>query len=160
MESPLCFSQVDSDGEEKQGDCSRDALDQSCEHAREQLTNSIRQQWRKLRNHVEKLDSRGTRGERPVPPDADAGEMSDVVFVCQASQVQNQLQASRDVIPRETHEDEMEEMRREVQQCKEFIQAQQQLLQVGLIIRLGAGLPSRFYIIIIFFCTWMNEPLL
>lgn len=41
------------------------------------------------------------------------------------------------MIPRETHEDEMEQMRREVQQCKEFIHAQQQLLQVSscLIIR-------------------------
>ncbi|XP_059200982.1 synovial sarcoma, X breakpoint 2 interacting protein a isoform X1 [Centropristis striata] len=96
--------QADSDGEEKVGDSSRETLDQSCEHAREQLTNSIRQQWRKLRNHMEKLDS-------------------------QASQVQNQLESNKEVIPRETHEDEMERMRREVQQCKEFIHAQQQLLQ-------------------------------
>lgn len=49
-------AQADSDGEERMGDSSREALDQSCEHAREQLTNSIRQQWRKLRNHMEKLD--------------------------------------------------------------------------------------------------------
>lgn len=35
------------------------------------------------------------------------------------------------MIPRETHEDEMEQMRLEVQQCKEFIHAQQQLLQVS-----------------------------
>lgn len=55
------FSQADSDGEEKAADSSRETLDQSCEHAREQLTNSIRQQWRKLRNHMEKLDSQGTR---------------------------------------------------------------------------------------------------
>lgn len=96
--------QLDSDMEEKTGDSSRETLDQSCEHAREQLTNSIRQQWRKLRNHVEKLDS-------------------------QASQVQNQLESNKEVISRETHEDEMERMRREVQQCKEFIHAQQQLLQ-------------------------------
>lgn len=54
-------SQVDSDGEEKVGDSSREMLDQSCEHARELLTNSIRQQWRKLRKHMEKLDSQGTR---------------------------------------------------------------------------------------------------
>lgn len=54
------FAQPDSDGEEKAGDSSRETLDQSCEHAREQLTNSIRQQWRKLRNHMEKLDSQGT----------------------------------------------------------------------------------------------------
>lgn len=96
--------QNDSDGEEKTGDASRETLDQSCEHAREQLTNSIRQQWRKLRNHVEKLDS-------------------------QASQVQNQLESNKEMIPLETHEDEMERMRCEVQQCKEFIHAQQQLLQ-------------------------------
>ncbi|XP_056247001.1 synovial sarcoma, X breakpoint 2 interacting protein a [Seriola aureovittata] len=96
--------QADSEGEEKTGDSSRETLDQSCEHAREQLTNSIRQQWRKLRNHMEKLDS-------------------------QASQVQNQLESNKEVIPRETHEDEMERMRCEVQQCKEFIHAQQQLLQ-------------------------------
>ncbi|XP_074544058.1 synovial sarcoma, X breakpoint 2 interacting protein a [Halichoeres trimaculatus] len=96
--------QLDSDGEEKTCDSSRETLDHSCEHAREQLTNSIRQQWRRLRNHMEKLDN-------------------------QASQVQNQLEANKEVIPRETHEDEMERMRREVQQCKEFIHAQQQLLQ-------------------------------
>ncbi|XP_036938605.1 synovial sarcoma, X breakpoint 2 interacting protein a isoform X1 [Acanthopagrus latus] len=96
--------QADSDGEEKAADSSRETLDQSCEHAREQLTNSIRQQWRKLRNHMEKLDS-------------------------QASLVQNQLESNKEVIPRETHDEEMERMRREVQQCKEFIHAQQQLLQ-------------------------------
>ncbi|CAG5896570.1 unnamed protein product [Menidia menidia] len=92
--------QGDSDGEEKTGESSRDSLDQSCEQAREQLTNSIRQQWRRLRNHVEKLDS-------------------------QASQ----MESSKEVIPLETYEDEMERMRREVQQCKEFIHAQQLLLQ-------------------------------
>lgn len=96
--------QPDLDGEEKGGDTSRESLDQYCEHAREQLTNSIRLQWRKLRNHVERLDS-------------------------QASQAQNQLESNKEVIPRETHEDEMERMRCEVQQCKEFIHAQQQLLQ-------------------------------
>ncbi|XP_023124738.1 synovial sarcoma, X breakpoint 2 interacting protein a [Amphiprion ocellaris] len=96
--------QADLDGEAKGGDASRESLDQYCEHAREQLTNSIRQQWRKLRNHVERLDS-------------------------QASQAQNQLESNKEVIPRETHEDEMERMRCEVQQCREFIHAQQQLLQ-------------------------------
>ncbi|XP_028283343.1 synovial sarcoma, X breakpoint 2 interacting protein a [Parambassis ranga] len=96
--------QGNSDGEEKAGDSSRETLDQSCEHAREQLTNSIRQQWRKLRSHVEKLDSK-------------------------ASQVQNQLESNTEVVPRETHEEEMERMRHEVQQCKEFIHTQQQLLQ-------------------------------
>ncbi|KAK5860142.1 hypothetical protein PBY51_021639 [Eleginops maclovinus] len=96
--------QAESDGEEKAGESNRETLDQSCEQAREHLTNSIRQQWRKLRNHMEMLDS-------------------------QASQVQNQLESDKEVVPRDTHEDEMERMRREVQQCKEFIHAQQQLLQ-------------------------------
>ncbi|XP_054624874.1 synovial sarcoma, X breakpoint 2 interacting protein a [Dunckerocampus dactyliophorus] len=91
---------VDSDGE-KTGNSSRETLDQSCDQAREQLTNSIRQQWRKLRNHMEKLDH----------------------------QVQTQVESHKEVIPREAHEDEMERMRREVQQCKEFIHTQQQLLQ-------------------------------
>ncbi|KAM9322039.1 synovial sarcoma, X breakpoint 2 interacting protein a isoform 1-T2 [Pholidichthys leucotaenia] len=96
--------QADVDGEEKTGDTSRESLDQSCEHAREQLTNNIRQQWRKLRNHVKKLDS-------------------------QASQAQSQLESNKDMMPLETHEDYMERMRCEVQQCKEFIYVQQQLLQ-------------------------------
>ncbi|XP_017281402.1 synovial sarcoma, X breakpoint 2 interacting protein a [Kryptolebias marmoratus] len=96
--------QVDSDGEEKTGNSSRETLDQSCEHAREQLINSIRQEWRKLKSHVEKLDN-------------------------QASQAQTQMECNKEMIPLETHEDEMERMRSEVQQCKEFIHAQQQLLQ-------------------------------
>ncbi|XP_037537720.1 synovial sarcoma, X breakpoint 2 interacting protein a [Nematolebias whitei] len=97
--------QVESDGDEKMGDSSRETLDQSsCEHAREQLINSIRQEWRKLKNHVEKLDN-------------------------QASQAQNQMECSKGMVPLETHEDEMERMRSEVQQCKDFIHAQQQLLQ-------------------------------
>ncbi|XP_077471618.1 synovial sarcoma, X breakpoint 2 interacting protein a [Stigmatopora argus] len=91
---------LDSDGE-KTADSSGEILDLSCDQAREQLTNSIRQQWRKLRSHVEKMDH----------------------------QIHNRADSDREVILRETHEDEMEKMRREVQQCKEFIHAQQQLLQ-------------------------------
>ncbi|KAM3866243.1 uncharacterized protein ACN63O_009919 [Diretmus argenteus] len=96
--------QAGSDGEDKAGDSSRETLDQSCEHAREQLTNSIRQQWRRLKNHMELLDS-------------------------QASLVQNNLESDKEVVPREIHEEEMERMRLEVQQCKDFIHTQQQLLQ-------------------------------
>uniref|UniRef100_A0A8C7H4Q7 Synovial sarcoma, X breakpoint 2 interacting protein a n=1 Tax=Oncorhynchus kisutch TaxID=8019 RepID=A0A8C7H4Q7_ONCKI len=99
------------------GDCAEDSLertldpscdharDQSCEHAREQLTNSIRQQWRRLKSHMERLDS-------------------------QASLVQQSQQcAGKELVPRQIHEEEMERMRLEVQQCKDFIQTQQQLLQ-------------------------------
>ncbi|XP_068197599.1 synovial sarcoma, X breakpoint 2 interacting protein a isoform X2 [Antennarius striatus] len=96
--------QGDSDGEERACNSSKETLDQSCEHAKEQLTNSIRQQWRKLRNHMEKLDN-------------------------QALQVQNQQSSNNEVIQTVNYEEEMEQMRREVQQCKEFIHAQQQLLQ-------------------------------
>ncbi|XP_036842064.1 afadin- and alpha-actinin-binding protein isoform X2 [Oncorhynchus mykiss] len=94
-----------SDRDKEVGDCSRETLDQSCEHAREQLTNSIRQQWRRLKSHMEKLDS-------------------------QASLVQqSQQRAGKELVPRQIHEEEMERMRLEVQQCKDFIQTQQQLLQ-------------------------------
>lgn len=96
--------QRDSDCEDQPAEGNREALDQSCEHAREQLTNSIRQQWRRLRKHVERLDS-------------------------QVSQAQNQMETGKEVIPRETHEEKMEKMKQEVQQCKEFIHAQQLLLQ-------------------------------
>lgn len=87
-----------------------------------------------------------TRGKRSL----------NVVFVCQAVEVQNQLQANKDVIPRETHEDEMEEMRREVQQCKEFIQAQQQLLQVSVTVRKGPG-PTSFCALQIYFLFFVKK---
>ncbi|XP_038860045.1 afadin- and alpha-actinin-binding protein-like isoform X2 [Salvelinus namaycush] len=102
-----------SDRDKEVGDCSRETLDQSCdhareqscEHAREQLTNSIRQQWRRLKSHMERLDS-------------------------QASLVQqSQQRAGKELVPRQIHEEEMGRMRLEVQQCKDFIQTQQQLLQ-------------------------------
>ncbi|CAL8280656.1 unnamed protein product [Lota lota] len=93
------------EGEEEVGECSRENLDQSCEQAREQLTNSIRLQWRRLKNHMEKLDS-------------------------QVSLAQTQQQSgSEEAVPREVHKEEMQRMRLEVQQCKDFIHTQQQLLQ-------------------------------
>ncbi|KAG7278386.1 hypothetical protein CRUP_038549 [Coryphaenoides rupestris] len=90
--------------EEVAAECSRENLDQSCEQAREQLTNSIRLQWRRLKNHMEKLDS-------------------------QVSLAQTQQSGSEETMPREIHEEEMQRMRLEVQQCKDFIHTQQQLLQ-------------------------------
>ncbi|KAM6963039.1 synovial sarcoma, X breakpoint 2 interacting protein a [Aplochiton taeniatus] len=90
--------------EEEFFDSSRESLDVSCEHAREKLTNSIRLQWREFKSHVERLDS-------------------------QASFAQEGERANIDVIPRETHEEEMERLKLEIQQCRDFIQTQQQLLQ-------------------------------
>nr|XP_055057451.1 afadin- and alpha-actinin-binding protein-like isoform X3 [Misgurnus anguillicaudatus] len=98
------LEQVASEGEEETTDSSRETLEQSCEQAREQLTNSIRLQWRKLKSHMERLDS-------------------------QASLVACQERESEDVISRREHEEEMQRMRLEVQQCKDFIHMQQQLLQ-------------------------------
>ena len=48
-------SEADDEGDE----CSRDALEQVCGAAREQLANSIRLQWRRLKNHMQRLDSQG-----------------------------------------------------------------------------------------------------
>ncbi|XP_072516162.1 afadin- and alpha-actinin-binding protein-like [Salminus brasiliensis] len=76
----------------------------SCEHAREKLTNSIRQQWRKLKHHVENLDNK-------------------------ASMVQLGREVGEEMISRDIHQEEMERLKIEIQQCKDFIQTQQQLLQ-------------------------------
>ncbi|XP_051980430.1 afadin- and alpha-actinin-binding protein-like isoform X2 [Xyrauchen texanus] len=74
----------------------------SCDHAREKLTNSIRQQWRKLKHHVEKLDSQASLVQ--------AGDSEKLIF-------------------KQLHDEEIERLKVEIQQCKEFIQTQQQLLQ-------------------------------
>uniref|UniRef100_A0A8C5N1K3 Synovial sarcoma, X breakpoint 2 interacting protein a n=1 Tax=Gouania willdenowi TaxID=441366 RepID=A0A8C5N1K3_GOUWI len=75
-------------------------LDGSCDQAREQLTHSIRLQWRKIRDHVEKMD-------------------------CEACVQSEQM------IPRRAHEEQMENMRREIYQCRDLIHTQQLLLQQG-----------------------------
>lgn len=52
--------QVLSDLEEDIGELNKENMwELSCETVREQLTNSIRKQWRMLKNHVEKLDNQG-----------------------------------------------------------------------------------------------------
>ncbi|XP_075792480.1 afadin- and alpha-actinin-binding protein isoform X3 [Pelodiscus sinensis] len=76
----------------------------SCETVREQLTNSIRKQWRMLKNHVEKLDN-------------------------QVSRAHSEALNDNDVISREDHELETEKLELEIQQCREMIKTQQQLLQ-------------------------------
>ncbi|XP_017557749.1 afadin- and alpha-actinin-binding protein isoform X1 [Pygocentrus nattereri] len=88
--------QIPSDDEE--------TSEMSCEHAREKLTNSIRQQWRKLKNHVENLDNK-------------------------ASMVQLGKEVSEEMISKQLHQEEMERLKMEIQQCRDFIRTQQQLLQ-------------------------------
>ncbi|XP_029905968.1 afadin- and alpha-actinin-binding protein-like isoform X1 [Myripristis murdjan] len=96
--------QVDSEEEEEVFDSSKESIELSCVHAREKLTNSIRLQWRRLKSHVERLDSQASL--------AQMGERTNV-----------------DAIPREAHDEEMNRLKLEIQQCKDFIHTQQQLLQ-------------------------------
>ncbi|XP_009815301.1 afadin- and alpha-actinin-binding protein [Gavia stellata] len=94
-----------SDLEEDIGELNKENMwELSCETVREQLTNSIRKQWRMLKNHVEKLDN-------------------------QVSRVHSGALNEKDVISREVHELETEKLELEIQQCKEMIKTQQQLLQ-------------------------------
>uniref|UniRef100_A0A3P9JM59 Synovial sarcoma, X breakpoint 2 interacting protein b n=1 Tax=Oryzias latipes TaxID=8090 RepID=A0A3P9JM59_ORYLA len=73
-------------------------------HASEKLTNSIRLQWRRLKSHVEQLDS-------------------------QVSLAQVNAGKSSETTPRETHEEEVDKLKLEIQECKDLIQTQQHLLQ-------------------------------
>ncbi|NXN55598.1 ADIP protein, partial [Rynchops niger] len=94
-----------SDLEEDIGELNKENMwELSCETVREQLTNSIRKQWRMLKNHVEKLDN-------------------------QVSRVHSGALNEKDVISREDHELQTEKLELEIQQCKEMIKTQQQLLQ-------------------------------
>ncbi|KAM6065850.1 afadin- and alpha-actinin-binding protein isoform 2-T2 [Chlamydotis macqueenii] len=94
-----------SDPEEDIGELNKENMwELSCETVREQLTNSIRKQWRMLKNHVETLDN-------------------------QVSRVYSGALNEKDVISREDHELETEKLELEIQQCKEMIKTQQQLLQ-------------------------------
>nr|AAH31527.1 Synovial sarcoma, X breakpoint 2 interacting protein [Mus musculus] len=94
-----------SDIEDDSGELSRDSVwGLSCDTVREQLTNSIRKQWRILKSHVEKLDN-------------------------QASKVHSEGLNEEDVISRQDHEQETEKLELEIERCKEMIKAQQQLLQ-------------------------------
>ncbi|KAG8437215.1 hypothetical protein GDO86_008059 [Hymenochirus boettgeri] len=93
-----------SDAEEDVGDSSKENLSElSCEEVREQLVNSIRQQWRILKSHVEKMDS-------------------------QASLV-NPTPNQNGMIAGEDHVQELEKLKREIQQYRETIKSQQHLLQ-------------------------------
>uniref|UniRef100_A0ABM5G8M3 Afadin- and alpha-actinin-binding protein isoform X1 n=1 Tax=Pogona vitticeps TaxID=103695 RepID=A0ABM5G8M3_9SAUR len=94
-----------SDVEEDAGEANKENVwELSCETVREQLANSIRKQWRMLKNHVENLDN-------------------------QVSHVHCGSLHEKDTISREDHELEVERLQLEIQQCKEMIKTQQQLLQ-------------------------------
>ncbi|CAB1453107.1 unnamed protein product [Pleuronectes platessa] len=96
--------QTDSEDEEEVFDSSKESVDLYCAHAREKLTNSIRLQWRRLKSHVERLDSQASFAQMSESKDSAA-------------------------VPQETHEEEMDRLKLEIQRCKDFIQTQQLLLQ-------------------------------
>ncbi|KAJ3599346.1 hypothetical protein NHX12_033309 [Muraenolepis orangiensis] len=94
-------TQEDSEDEDEVFESSKEEEEASRGDPREKLTNSIRLKWRKLKSHLERLDSQVQVGEETQP----------------------------DSIPLETHEQEMERLKLEIQQCRDVIQSQQQLLQ-------------------------------
>uniref|UniRef100_A0A8C5Q3H1 SSX family member 2 interacting protein n=1 Tax=Leptobrachium leishanense TaxID=445787 RepID=A0A8C5Q3H1_9ANUR len=103
-DSPLT-SQVLSDVDEDVADSSKENISElSCETVREQLIHSIRQQWRIMKTHVERLDS-------------------------QASLIPEESSALRDFISRSDHEQEVKNLREEIEKCKETIRSQQRALQ-------------------------------
>ncbi|KAK2835460.1 hypothetical protein Q5P01_015944 [Channa striata] len=96
--------QAELEDDEEIFNSSKESVELYCVHARERLTNSIRLQWRRLKSHVERLDS-------------------------QASLAQMDESKRSDAVAQETHEEEKDRLKQEIQQCKDFIQTQQQLLQ-------------------------------
>ncbi|OCT82514.1 hypothetical protein XELAEV_18025046mg [Xenopus laevis] len=96
---------VTSDIEEEIADSSKENLSElSCEAVREQLISSIRQQWRILKSHMEKLDNQACLVNVPTPDE-------------------------NGLIARAEHEQELDKLISEIQQCKETIRSQQQLLK-------------------------------
>uniref|UniRef100_A0A2K6U6M6 SSX family member 2 interacting protein n=1 Tax=Saimiri boliviensis boliviensis TaxID=39432 RepID=A0A2K6U6M6_SAIBB len=94
---------VISDVEEDAGELSRESMwDLSCETVREQLTNSIRKQWRILKSHVEKLDN-------------------------QVSKVHLEGFNDEDVISRQDHEQETEKLELEIQQYCYLLEEKERL---------------------------------
>ncbi|XP_076009568.1 afadin- and alpha-actinin-binding protein-like isoform X2 [Genypterus blacodes] len=95
--------QADSEEDEEVFDSSKESVELSCVHAREKLTNSIRLQWRRLKSHVERLDSQASLAKL--------------------------RERMNEAVPREGQDEEMDRLKLEIQQCKDFIHTQQQLLQ-------------------------------
>ncbi|XP_072294298.1 afadin- and alpha-actinin-binding protein-like isoform X2 [Eucyclogobius newberryi] len=98
------FQKEEQEDEENVFDSTKMDVELFSDDAREKLTNGIRLQWRRLKSHVERLDS-------------------------QASLVETSDKSSIDSVSRVSHEEEMHKLRLEIQQCKDYIGTQQHLLQ-------------------------------
>uniref|UniRef100_A0A3Q2Z768 SSX family member 2 interacting protein n=1 Tax=Hippocampus comes TaxID=109280 RepID=A0A3Q2Z768_HIPCM len=94
---------VDSDEEEEGIDSCKESVELFSVHAREKLTNGVRRQLKKLKTHVERLDSRVHLGG---------------TIFCEDTEN----------VPQDTSK-EMGKLRLEARQCKDYIQKQQHLLQ-------------------------------
>ncbi|XP_061883842.1 afadin- and alpha-actinin-binding protein-like isoform X3 [Entelurus aequoreus] len=97
------IEQADSE-EEEAFESSKDTVELFSGHTREKLTSSVRRQWRRLKSHVDRLDSRGS-------------------WASSTGESENCAAISRD------SSKEMDKLKQEVQQCKDYIQTQQHLLQ-------------------------------
>ncbi|XP_061883841.1 afadin- and alpha-actinin-binding protein-like isoform X2 [Entelurus aequoreus] len=96
---------IEADSEEEEAfESSKDTVELFSGHTREKLTSSVRRQWRRLKSHVDRLDSRGS-------------------WASSTGESENCAAISRD------SSKEMDKLKQEVQQCKDYIQTQQHLLQ-------------------------------
>nr|XP_057928503.1 afadin- and alpha-actinin-binding protein-like isoform X2 [Doryrhamphus excisus] len=96
--------EVDSDEEDEEVDSGKETVELFSVHTREKLTNSVRRQWRRLQNHVDRLDSRESLA-------SSTGESESPDTVSQDPSKQ------------------LDKLKLEVQQCKDDIQTQQHILQ-------------------------------
>nr|XP_061832105.1 afadin- and alpha-actinin-binding protein-like isoform X1 [Nerophis lumbriciformis]XP_061832106.1 afadin- and alpha-actinin-binding protein-like isoform X1 [Nerophis lumbriciformis]XP_061832107.1 afadin- and alpha-actinin-binding protein-like isoform X1 [Nerophis lumbriciformis] len=99
----VAIEQADSE-EEEAFESSKDTVELFSGHTREKLTSSVRRQWRRLKSHVDRLDSRGS-------------------WASSTGESENSAAISRD------SSKDMDKLKQEVQQCKDYIQTQQHLLQ-------------------------------
>ncbi|XP_077390627.1 afadin- and alpha-actinin-binding protein-like isoform X2 [Festucalex cinctus] len=68
--------EVDSEEEEEEGiDSCKESMELLSVHTQEKLTNSVRRQWRRLKNHVERLDSRDESEDTDNVPQEMSKEM-------------------------------------------------------------------------------------
>ncbi|XP_077573968.1 afadin- and alpha-actinin-binding protein-like [Stigmatopora nigra] len=92
--------EIESNEEEEVLDPAKETSELFSVHTREKLTNSVRRQWRRLKNHVEKLDHRVSTDESEDAEPISRGKSK-----------------------------EMGKLKLEVRQCQDYILKQQHLLQ-------------------------------
>ncbi|XP_064416281.1 afadin- and alpha-actinin-binding protein-like [Latimeria chalumnae] len=123
------------DLEEGEEDLLKEDLSQSCEAVQEQLTRTVRKQWRSLKSHVEKLGAQskwsGVRGLLvPVSWGKRTGGPVALFLDLPWAVVQQPLPAvESEVISMTDHDKEIAKLKVEIEQSREVISMQQHLLQ-------------------------------